>query len=108
MTTASNRCFNSACTVSVPSHQFRAMVCNDLNDRFRGMAVAVGLSPFGADLFEGHTRLLLNSVGGRACHPVPPRLHRFHPLGLVPQGDAGDRKSTRLNSSHGYISYAVF
>src|SRR2546422_2651050 len=22
--------------------------------------------------------------------------------------DAGDRKSTRLNSSHGYISYAVF
>src|SRR2546422_4051492 len=27
-------------------------------------------------------------------HPVPP--------------DVGDRKSTRLNSSHGYISYAVF
>src|SRR2546422_4767159 len=25
-----------------------------------------------------------------------------------PLGDAGDRKSTRLNSSHGYISYAVF
>src|SRR2546429_1138697 len=24
------------------------------------------------------------------------------------QGDDGDRKSTRLNSSHGYISYAVF
>src|SRR2546429_4560942 len=23
-------------------------------------------------------------------------------------GDKGDRKSTRLNSSHGYISYAVF
>src|SRR2546429_4692204 len=23
-------------------------------------------------------------------------------------GDGGDRKSTRLNSSHGYISYAVF
>src|SRR2546422_8512352 len=23
-------------------------------------------------------------------------------------GDPGDRKSTRLNSSHGYISYAVF
>src|SRR2546422_8139234 len=23
-------------------------------------------------------------------------------------GGAGDRKSTRLNSSHGYISYAVF
>src|SRR2546429_1003343 len=24
------------------------------------------------------------------------------------RGDRGDRKSTRLNSSHGYISYAVF
>src|SRR2546422_7857924 len=34
--------------------------------------------------------------------------------GVPPRGDgrrdaaAGDRKSTRLNSSHGYISYAVF
>src|SRR2546429_5957443 len=28
---------------------------------------------------------------------------------LVPPGELGrDRKSTRLNSSHGYISYAVF
>src|SRR2546422_6582676 len=26
----------------------------------------------------------------------------------VARGDLGDRKSTRLNSSHGYISYAVF
>src|SRR2546422_7480843 len=26
----------------------------------------------------------------------------------LPQRAAGDRKSTRLNSSHGYISYAVF
>src|SRR2546429_6489642 len=44
-----------------------------------------------------------------------------HPLGAEPaadvgrrddadvlRGDAEDRKSTRLNSSHGYISYAVF
>src|SRR2546422_2944829 len=28
--------------------------------------------------------------------------------GLVAREAAGDRKSTRLNSSHGYISYAVF
>src|SRR2546429_2760486 len=27
---------------------------------------------------------------------------------LEPDSAAGDRKSTRLNSSHGYISYAVF
>src|SRR2546422_6922778 len=34
------------------------------------------------------------------------------PAGIVPalgvDGMYGDRKSTRLNSSHGYISYAVF
>src|SRR5687768_17895959 len=31
---------------------------------------------------------------------------RGHPSSLLQL--AGDRKSTRLNSSHGYISYAVF
>src|SRR2546422_7238208 len=30
------------------------------------------------------------------------------PLGECPRQGARDRKSTRLNSSHGYISYAVF
>src|SRR2546422_7185842 len=29
-------------------------------------------------------------------------------MGAVGGGATGDRKSTRLNSSHGYISYAVF
>src|SRR2546422_5376548 len=29
-------------------------------------------------------------------------------IALVGAAGAGDRKSTRLNSSHGYISYAVF
>src|SRR5687768_18030506 len=31
-----------------------------------------------------------------------------HRWNLVPRRASGDRKSTRLNSSHGYISYAVF
>src|SRR2546422_5118742 len=30
------------------------------------------------------------------------------PAGAQPLDHPGDRKSTRLNSSHGYISYAVF
>src|SRR2546422_9452607 len=30
------------------------------------------------------------------------------PRGARALGDEADRKSTRLNSSHGYISYAVF
>src|SRR2546422_3934280 len=44
--------------------------------------------------------------------PVGP--HRFRATVTLPDSSlhmfdlAGDRKSTRLNSSHGYISYAVF
>src|SRR2546429_5657988 len=39
-----------------------------------------------------------------AAGPLVPRLL----LGRADRGDREDRKSTRLNSSHGYISYAVF
>src|SRR2546429_5912354 len=35
-------------------------------------------------------------------------LHGADQLGAVCGLGGGDRKSTRLNSSHGYISYAVF
>src|SRR2546422_1862675 len=48
----------------------------------------------------------------RACGPwVQAMLRRMLPLSAVetlPEGLRLDRKSTRLNSSHGYISYAVF
>src|SRR2546429_6772223 len=33
---------------------------------------------------------------------------RFLPVNVEFEGRVVDRKSTRLNSSHGYISYAVF
>src|SRR2546422_69079 len=46
-----------------------------------------------------------NHVVGAAQH-VERRAHRQAPEGRTAFG--GDRKSTRLNSSHGYISYAVF
>src|SRR2546422_1598719 len=36
------------------------------------------------------------------------RLVAWCRFGRVPVPQCGDRKSTRLNSSHGYISYAVF
>src|SRR2546422_4019760 len=41
--------------------------------------------------------------GGERIHALGARDpgHQFH-------REEGDRKSTRLNSSHGYISYAVF
>src|SRR3712207_8567632 len=46
--------------------------------------------------------------GRQRCHPLVDGLRG----GLVPveadEGELGDRKSTRLNSSHANISYAVF
>src|SRR2546429_1500140 len=41
-------------------------------------------------------------------HPEGGAGHCAAAAGLERQGRPGDRKSTRLNSSHGYISYAVF
>src|SRR5687768_17753839 len=50
----------------------------------------------------------------RSAHDLPRPPNRL-PAGALerlararPGGDRRDRKSTRLNSSHGYISYAVF
>src|SRR2546422_6334284 len=45
-------------------------------------------------------------ISGRGDHPHLPR--RPPPLRPLQPGGRADRKSTRLNSSHGYISYAVF
>src|SRR2546429_2667597 len=50
-----------------------------------------------------HDALPISSVGDQQPLPSTESQHR---QGL-PRGEA-DRKSTRLNSSHGYISYAVF
>src|SRR5437660_6860468 len=52
----------------------------------------------------------LDAVGGQE-HPPPPTLSPFlrYKYGLLPPPPAStDRKSTRLNSSHVAISYAVF
>src|SRR3989449_3290813 len=51
-------------------------------------------------------------AGGPRIDRVGEELRRGHALALErgedPLDDGVDRKSTRLNSSHGYISYAVF
>src|SRR5205085_11986365 len=44
-------------------------------------------------------------------YPLPKRNSRwfcFRSFGLTDRTSSGDRKSTRLNSSHSQISYAVF
>src|SRR2546422_7122589 len=47
------------------------------------------------------------ALRGPVDHAVPV-LAVFQPDGKLKAVLFGDRKSTRLNSSHGYISYAVF
>src|SRR2546422_2251720 len=46
-------------------------------------------------------------IGGLAAVLKPRALGR-HIVRIVEADQSRDRKSTRLNSSHGYISYAVF
>src|SRR2546430_11323134 len=58
--------------------------------------VAIGASPFPD-----------NVVPQARLNPVSRRLLEFFPAPTVP-GNNLDRKSTRLNSSHSQISYAVF
>src|SRR2546429_2688792 len=55
--------------------------------------------------------IALGENGIRAAGRLAPRAHIGFVVERNPQirlGANGDRKSTRLNSSHGYISYAVF
>src|SRR2546429_2672173 len=50
---------------------------------------------------------LFRSPGAAQHLDLRPALDLEQPHGVA-AADAVDRKSTRLNSSHGYISYAVF
>src|SRR2546422_5020147 len=56
-------------------------------------------------LFRSIQKNLVQPAVGVALLWLPRRCK--HPLNS-PDDIFGDRKSTRLNSSHGYISYAVF
>src|SRR2546422_7633704 len=63
-----------------------------------------------------YTTLFRSPLGGRETSPVGDRMPGFRHLhdpggqrvAVLHDHEAQDRKSTRLNSSHGYISYAVF
>src|SRR3712207_9324109 len=56
---------------------------------------------------EAHAAVVAD-VPGQRIQPADQRPVGVHLAAARPQEDAGDRKSTRLNSSHANISYAVF
>src|SRR3712207_7924359 len=58
----------------------------------------------GAAALRGHGRVAHAGVATLRAHAGSLRRHR----GELAGGDEADRKSTRLNSSHANISYAVF
>src|SRR5687768_17741954 len=72
---------------------FRSCGSNDLTICPFGAA-----SPFRFSFFGGSTTVVLAMSGFVTDSNQPGELSTW----------IGDRKSTRLNSSHGYISYAVF
>src|SRR2546429_1625653 len=57
-------------------------------------------------LFRSRVLVVLLEQAGRADQELA--LRRELELDALHRRADGDRKSTRLNSSHGYISYAVF
>src|SRR2546422_6878397 len=65
-------------------------------------------------LFRSDVRRLTFQCGVRSAErgiePEPPHVgcYELHDSRIAHRDHERDRKSTRLNSSHGYISYAVF
>src|SRR5216684_209397 len=73
----------------------------------RADGLAAGLLEDALGLARDYERILSvlrhsQSPWSDGCARPRGAIDRFYP------GGPGDRKSTRLNSSHGYISYAVF
>src|SRR5690625_5949579 len=72
-------------------------------------AGGAGACPMAADGGPEPAGAAVPGPGGGAAHaPARWRRHHLRRLGRGLQRESGDRKSTRLNSSHVAISYAVF
>src|SRR5438270_6459061 len=66
------------------------------------------LGPLELLLAGGHGVDQVGQGPGQLPHLVAAPADRLQPLGQRPRRRLQDRKSTRLNSSHSQISYAVF
>src|SRR3989449_2251194 len=76
----------------------------------RGYPITVFLTPDGSAFFGGTYFPLDDPITGRGLKQLLPDVARSYreQRASILRRAALDRKSTRLNSSHGYISYAVF
>src|SRR5687768_3521033 len=71
------------------------------------LRVKLGVDPTAPDIHLGHTVVIRKLRAFQELgHTVIFLIGDF--TGLIGDPSGKDRKSTRLNSSHGYISYAVF
>src|SRR2546429_6422969 len=59
-------------------------------------------------IIVGLATITLSTSSVRAEETTAQSSYPLKSENAIPLGDFRDRKSTRLNSSHGYISYAVF
>src|SRR5207245_4718562 len=89
------------CTGHLPAlHSFPTRRCSDLLEQRDAIAL---LEPDRAQRLRVHRRPAVRVLGVALWH-----LRRLAGVEQREVDVAGDRKSTRLNSSHGSISYAVF
>src|SRR6185295_20118972 len=90
--------------------------CADLGSRRDGLrlrhrhAVDLALQVEEAPEEGFRARWTAGDVDVHGDHPIDALRYRVRPVGTAAgrAGPHGDRKSTRLNSSHANISYAVF
>src|SRR2546422_2834954 len=86
------RPFRPSCRGAIPRGGPPPPCCRDVGRRFRPVDFS-------------RTEIRSARPGENLPLGNPLSVHCPHRVG---KNNAGDRKSTRLNSSHGYISYAVF
>src|SRR5687768_18360988 len=73
---------------------------------FRSSVITERANARGHDVVTLRNRSVFSVILGMLMAATP--LAVVEPAHAAFPGENGDRKSTRLNSSHGYISYAVF